>query len=96
MIPGKIFLILDIKIVQREAGNKKRKLYPSQVTHVLKSLYLKSWKPKPVQLSNQSWPPVLPPTKTKKDQGMASIAPGRDRMNEFEWLNCSWTDSSNT
>ena len=30
------------------------------------------------------WPPVVLPTKTKKDQGKASIAPGLDRINEFE------------
>ena len=55
-------------MVQREAGKKKGKLYLSQVTHVLKSLYLKSWKPKPVHLSDQSFSPGLPPTKTKKDE----------------------------
>ena len=32
--------------------------------------------------------------KTKMDQAKANITPGRDRMNEFEWLNCIWVDSS--
>ena len=39
---------------------------------------------------------VLLPTKTQKDQGEASIAPGRDRTNEFEWLNCNFVDSWKT
>ena len=36
------------------------------------------------ETSNQSCPPVLPPTKTKKDHGKVSIGQWRDRMNEFE------------
>ena len=40
--PGVSGTGLDVTVVQREAARRKGKLYLSQVTHIFKSLYLKS------------------------------------------------------